>query len=1085
MDVCIDECFDLTDYPVHLATGEARLTFTDLKSHSLGTDWEYIRSYGNLSAKNTAGPNGFGWATPSVPSVKLHGSGATLNFGPLRTFPFQADGSGFKADFYFKNLLTLSHAGSNALALKSPRQRTFTFGALTSDQSSKQLVGITEANGAQVSAEHESGGANRLLRLTRPGTGATAGAGTAAATPGDLTTGLSYTYDGDSTRIASVTMQVEGQPVERAVYIYYPDGAPNGTTGDLQTSTRQRYDSVTATWATTGTSYYRYYVAGEPGGFEHALRYIVDEEGFARMQAAGMDPLSAEDMQLAAFADKYFEYDREHRVALERVRGGSVTYAFTYSANLNPYGVPPPPAPAGVPPATGDFNSWWTKTVVTRSDNTQETAYGNMYGQAMLRVFKSAEGEWCQYRRYNGEGRIVLRAKSSAVAGYDETLPWLVTLYQNSGWVQMVDLYATAEAGGAPGRLQTSRIREGEAGSDVLLRGRKYVSREADGRSYYFVAEERQYVGAPGSGDVALTNFTYAWYDSTAVVQQRTTALPAVPAAQNGSGVPALVVDTYDTNGNRTSVLDERGITTQWTWDTARAAVVQEIVDVAGLHLVTDYTLDNFGRTLVELGPPHTIDLNSTATAVRRARWTLYLDSNLEERSAAGYVRPATPGDAGTLVNPVSIRRYDHAGRTVEQIEAERASLAAPLSATDVFAQTQFSRWAVNEFDNQSRLSSQRTYHHIPASGSGAEGFDFARTVYSYDALGRRTATISPSGTISLAVLDTRGRVVSAWVGTDDSGATAGDPAGAGAPGNNMVQAELREYDRGVAGGDDLVTEILSFVGASQIRSSTLDYDYRGFRTVMRGEGGFRETYVTDLSGAVTRRQRWNDTGVPPVLVSQDETLYDLRGRVYRTIRYSIDPVSGAVGVSLPDDTWYDPAGRVVKRRNPEDAGFEKFAYDAAGRVVNRYAGYNTVTPSYAEAQSVVNDTIFEQTDFAYDAADNLIAEATRERFHNTTGLGPLGGPVGSPPNARVLYQMYYPDALGRVISTANFGTNGGTVPARPATAPAPGSTILVSTAAFNARGELAVSTDPNGTGIFQEYDDAGRLIKTIENFHP
>ena len=196
--------------------------------------------------------------------------------------------------------------------------------------------------------------------------------------------------------------------------------------------------------------------------------------------------------------------------------------------------------------------------------------------------------------------------------------------------------------------------------------------------------------------------------------------------------------------------------------------------------------------------------------------------------------------------------------------------------------------------------------------------------------------------------------------------------------------------------------------------------------------------------------------------------------------------MTGEVGVSLADDTWFDPAGNVMKQRNPEDAGFEKIAYDAATRVTHRYAGYNNVTPpNYGEAGSVAEDTIFEQTDYTYDGAAVVIQEASHERFHNTSGVGPLLGPTGDAPNARVLYQMYFVDGLQRVIATANYGTNGGTPPERPETVPERSDTVLVSTTDYNARGEVAAVADPNATITFQVYDDAGRLIETIENYQP
>jgi len=34
--------------------------------------------------------------------------------------------------------------------------------------------------------------------------------------------------------------------------------------------------------------------------------------------------------------------------------------------------------------------------------------------------------------------------------------------------------------------------------------------------------------------------------------------------------------------------------------------------------------------------------------------------------------------------------------------------------------------------------------------------------------------------------------------------------------------------------------------------------------------------------------------------------MFDARSRVYQTIRYGVDPTTGIVGNSLPDNPWFD-----------------------------------------------------------------------------------------------------------------------------------------------------------------------------------
>jgi hypothetical protein len=76
----------------------------------------------------------------------------------------------------------------------------------------------------------------------------------------------------------------------------------------------------------------------------------------------------------------------------------------------------------------------------------------------------------------------------------------------------------------------------------------------------------------------------------------------------------------------------------------------------------------------------------------------------------------------------------------------------------------------------------------------------------------------------------------------------------------------------------------------------------------------------------------------------------------------------------------------------------------------------------------VDDDAILEQVEFSYDAAGNVVSTVVRRRYHNVPDnqMGPLQNPATTP-KARVTYVATYPDAMGRMIATADYGTNGGT----------------------------------------------------------
>src|SRR5207237_4885925 len=63
----------------------------------------------------------------------------------------------------------------------------------------------------------------------------------------------------------------------------------------------------------------------------------------------------------------------------------------------------------------------------------------------------------------------------------------------------------------------------------------------------------------------------------------------------------------------------------------------------------------------------------------------------------------------------------------------------------------------------------------------GTENSNFYRTRFGYDAKGRQNYVKLPTGTIQRTVYDTRDRVLSNWMGTNDNGATDTDPTAGGA----------------------------------------------------------------------------------------------------------------------------------------------------------------------------------------------------------------------------------------------------------------------------------------------------------------
>jgi hypothetical protein len=84
--------------------------------------------------------------------------------------------------------------------------------------------------------------------------------------------------------------------------------------------------------------------------------------------------------------------------------------------------------------------------------------------------------------------------------------------------------------------------------------------------------------------------------------------------------------------------------------------------------------------------------------------------------------------------------------------------------------------------------------------------------------------------------------------------------------------------------------------------------------------------------------------------------------------------------------------------------------------------------------------------------------------------------------HARVSYMAFWQDGGGRPIASANYGA-AGTAPATPLALPVSSATVLVNQTAYNNRAEAYLATDPAGMVTRTDTDDAGRTVRTIQNY--
>jgi RHS repeat-associated protein len=1048
---------------------------TDLTYSGLGIQWGQTRSYSNIYNLGFNGPTGINWFVEQIPYLQPVGGliPGTIYVVGLATArkAYIRDGltNNYLPMFYQQDTLTYDPAANQYILTNAQTGSQQWFYAFDAGSKAGKLRALIDPAGDIVPASYDSQG--RMVSIAR--------------VYNNQQTGFYYTYvDSTSAQLAAVTLQLNGVDQRRVAYTYYGSGDPNGLPSDLQSATVQQWNTSTSTWDTIRTSYYRYYITDNAYGFQHGLKYVLTGASYDNMVADGFTPSTSTDAQLSEYADNYFEYDSSNRVTLEVTNGDAYSSAFVYYNN-------------GI--GTPDFNQWVTKTTETLTDGSQNIVYCNTYGQWLFKIYQSGGSKWYQWTQYDNNGRTLQEANSSAIANYSESNPSLAILNTNSGLITLTSYYAGGNPYNQPiGYKESESVQQGSAGTPVLLKKWTYIGQTLGNQTVYQTATETIYQSSTGTLSPAQTRYSYLWYSGTFRIQQQTTIWPTITTNQNGSGTSNSQTVVYDLFGNKTWLRNERGFLTNYTSDPISGGLTQQIQDVntsilpapngwttpagGGLHLITDYTVDVFGRQTQSLGPVHTIDLNGTATSIRRAQWTIYQDAQHEIWTGNGYATGSSPSYIYTLINPVNIEQRDASDREIGEIQATRASSSGQLLPTDSFPQNSWTKWNATNYDLNGRLTWLRTYFLIPSSGSGTVGTNFEETDFAYDSMGRAIKNVTPAGTIARSVLNPKGWVVSGWVGTNDNGATPSDPTGDGAPGNNMVQITGNVYDGGSAGGDGILTQQTLFASASDTRMTSFGYDFRNRKIWADGEIDFYQTYTYDNLDRLIQTDNYN-TSASGHLVSRSATAYDNLGRIYQKQQYAVDPATGTIGNVLTQNLWYDATGNVILNQPLKGRGFVKSSYDSLNRQVGSYQACNSTPQTYSTAGTVNADTVLEQTIITYDAASNLIFQVASQRDHNASGIGVLNGPNGSQPQARVSYTSSYPDPLGRIITQANYGTNAGYAVTPSAVAPAPSDTILVSYTNYDNAGNLVGGTDAQGMVTQLGYDNAGRVTQKVENY--
>ncbi len=790
-----------SEAPVRYFDGTVAVGSTDLTSAGFGTSWGQSRSWTNGPGYASASFNGTGTVDSQLPTLLQANGGNTIivvSNGTTARYFDAAGGNSFTPRYYDQTTLSYNPTtGQYLLTDTTGNQILFDgFGASIPLNQRGQFESLTDQAGNVTSVfAHTAGGTVQEVRRST--------------TVNSVTTIESYyyTYYGTGTQYAgllqSVTLrrQVNGgswTTIRQVAYTYYADSQSYGNGGDLKTATVED-----GAGTALDTMYYRYYKPNDPdpNGYVHGLKYVFDSQSYARLVGAVANPLTATDAQVAPYATQYFEYDTSQRVAKEVAQeagctscGGQGTFTFSYTTSTN----------------SADFNHWTYKTVETLPDGNQNIVYCNYAGEVMLKAFvdQSSGLSWDTFTKYDGQGRAILTAQPSAVSGYNDTYADLLNnqngnyqyLRDTSGLINTTDFYTMTTAtesmpGGVAGYMADTKVQQGELGTAILLTGTQYYAHSASalngGGTIYPEANMTVYRNTGGSGG-ETTSDSYQWYNNgqgvTTRMQSMTVSRPIVSGAENGPGTADMDTTVYDVYGRPIWHRDPDGFIDYTEYDPATSAVTKTIQDVdttktadfmnlppgwmtppgGGLHLMTTMTVDGLGRETKRTDPTGNIT------------YTVYLDPDHAVRTYPGWQAatnlPTGPTQEVREVRPAPNSQNPLFTETLTMSAAPAVDMNNLPTGTESISQVQsLARSITNSGGQVQETDAYFSLGKLSYSVSpylGTAGTNYNPTQFAYDARGRQDRVQSANGTINRTVYDGLGRVVSTWVGTNDTTTT-------------------------------------------------------------------------------------------------------------------------------------------------------------------------------------------------------------------------------------------------------------------------------------------------------------------------
>jgi len=426
----------------------------------------------------------------------------------------------------------------------------------------------------------------------------------------------------------------------------------------------------------------------------------------------------------------------------------------------------------------------------------------------------------------------------------------------------------------------------------------------------------------------------------------------------------------------------------------------------------------------------------------------------------------------------------------------------------------------------------ERRWHDIQISGGGSIAGSY-RTSFFYDGLGRTTCTVDANGTATRYSYDIFDDVVKVEQGRQNDPETPIDWSEA-TTGHNLITVREFFFDHTAGPAQGVGNRNITFVRdhvdgqAGSVREMEYIYDFRDRKTISAEPLPPHEVTRFDNLDRVIARGLFGGTGsglsdvslngADPLREHYEEQSYSQRG-LMRARRRAIDPtVDPVTGSFLEWRTWFDAVGRSVGSWVP-NAPMVKTEYDGLSRQTNTYVtdrggdpapgmlgSHAAVLQADGVTVDLAGDTVLEEMRSRYLPttvvsgaptpalrAGGVDLETTLRRVHDSAATGALSS-LSFPDPVIAMHSGRFYDEASRPVRSVTYGTNsandlfeaGGVEPtidqAFPPAVSTPGAE-LVSAVAYNERGLIVTTTDPDSTVTKMVYDDLNRTVATIENF--